>query len=343
MNYASAPINLLAAEWHRDFVQWEQTSKAQHKHPVPPVFIVVCRDTAVAKEVHSWLANGNDSYGVAPDWFRNTPGQEVTVRIDSKVVEDIEEGGTKDETRRLRFILDTVGKAEWPGGKVPEDWLELVRKHNDKVASEDNDGSLKWIDERIPPGRDVRCIVSVAMLAEGWDANTVKHIIGLRPFGSQLLCEQVVGRALRRKSYALNDETQMFAEETAKVFGVPFELIPFKVSRSGWQSRFARAGQRTTVRRQCRCRCCFQRSHSQPSASSRKSLTAKAAASPAMYCLSASMCRRQSVLFWRRSRRELQRRTPKSPSWPKGRPGVAVRSMSISIRRSPSILSPDAT
>lgn len=233
MNYASAPINLLAQEWHDRFLEWEKHSKAQQKHPVPPVFIIVCRDTAVAKEVHAWLANGNDSYGVAPAWFKNMPGQEVTVRIDSKVIEDIEEGGSKDETRRLRFILDTVGKAEWPGGKIPEDWSELVRKHNDKAASDDNDGSLKWIDERVPPGRDVRCIVSVAMLAEGWDANTVTHIVGLRPFGSQLLCEQVVGRALRRKSYALNDETQMFAEETAKVFGVPFELIPFKVSQEG--------------------------------------------------------------------------------------------------------------
>jgi type III restriction enzyme len=233
MNYASAPINLLAAEWHQRFLEWEQFSKQQQKHPVPPVFIVVCRDTAVAREVHSWLASGNDGYGVSPPWFRNSPGQEVTVRIDSKVIEDIEAGGTKDETRRLRFILDTIGKAEWPGGKVPEEWSELVRKHNDKAASDDNDGSLKWIDERIPPGRDVRCIVSVAMLAEGWDANTVTHIVGLRPFGSQLLCEQVVGRALRRKSYALNEDTQMFAEETAKVFGVPFELIPFKVAPAG--------------------------------------------------------------------------------------------------------------
>lgn len=233
MNYASAPINLLASEWHQRFVEWEQFAKAQHKHPVPPVFIVVCRDTAVAREVHRWLAHDEGGYGEAPQWFRNTPGQEVTVRIDSKVMEDIEEGGTKEETRRLRFILDTVGKAEWPGEKIPEEWAELVRKHNDKVASDDNDGSLKWIDERIPPGRDVRCIVSVAMLAEGWDANTVTHIVGLRPFGSQLLCEQVVGRALRRKSYALNEETQMFAEETAKVFGVPFELIPFKVSPPG--------------------------------------------------------------------------------------------------------------
>lgn len=72
-------------------------------------------------------------------------------------------------------------------------------------------------------------------MPEGWDANTVAHIVGLRPFGSQLLCEQVVGRALRRKSYALNEETQMFAEETAKVFGVPFELIPFKVAPAGPQ------------------------------------------------------------------------------------------------------------
>src|SRR3569623_1767715 len=235
MNYASAPINLLAAEWHQRFLEWEHFSKQQQKHPVPPVFIAVCRDTAVAREVHSWLANGNDSYGVSPAYFRNAPGQEVSVRIDSKVIEDIEAGGTKDETRRLRFILDTIGKAEWPGGKVPEDWSELVRKHNEKAASDDNDESLKWIDERIPPGRDVRCIVSVAMLAEGWDANTVTHIVGLRPFGSPLLCEQVVGRALRRKSYALNESTQMFAEETAKVFGVPFELIPFKVSPTGPQ------------------------------------------------------------------------------------------------------------
>ena len=75
------------------------------------------------------------------------------MRIDSKVIEDIEEGGSKDENKRLRFILETVGKAEWPGGKVPEDWSEVVRKHNEKAESDDNDGTLKWIDERVPPGR----------------------------------------------------------------------------------------------------------------------------------------------------------------------------------------------
>lgn len=233
MKYASAPINILAQDWHSRFVEWNTSSETQRRHPVPPVFIIVCRDTSVARKVHDWLANGDGQYGASPKWFKNAPGQEVTVRIDSRVIDDIEEGGTKDETRRLRFILDTVGKPEWPGGKIPGDWSELVRKHNDKVASDDSDQSLIWIDERIPPGRDVRCIVSVAMLNEGWDANTVTHIVGLRPFGSQLLCEQVVGRALRRMNYTVDDETGTFPEETAKIFGVPFELVPFKVTPVG--------------------------------------------------------------------------------------------------------------
>lgn len=83
-----------------------------------------------------------------------------------------------------------------------------------------------------PPGRDVRCIVSVGMLTEGWDCNTVTHIIGLRPFLSQLLCEQVVGRGLRRTNYEVGPDGTL-AEESAKVFGVPFEVIPFKASPKG--------------------------------------------------------------------------------------------------------------
>lgn len=233
LSYASAPINLLAEEWREHFREWEKSAKAHQQHPVPPAFIVVCRDTELAKKVHEWLAHGNDLYGASPEEFRNAPGREVTVRIDSQVVHELEEGNGQDEVRRLRFILDTVGKAEWPGGKVPEEWAALVHKHNEKVAAGDGDGALQWVDERVPPGRDVRCIVSVAMLSEGWDANTVTHIVGLRPFGSQLLCEQVVGRALRRKHYVLDEESGMFAEESAKIFGVPFELIPFKVRPQG--------------------------------------------------------------------------------------------------------------
>jgi type III restriction enzyme len=83
-----------------------------------------------------------------------------------------------------------------------------------------------------PPGRHIRCIVSVGMLTEGWDCNTVTHIVGLRPFMSQLLCEQVVGRALRRASYEPG-ENGLMAEELAKVFGVPFDVVPFKANPQG--------------------------------------------------------------------------------------------------------------
>src|SRR5438034_7123126 len=72
-------------------------------------------------------------------------------------------------------------------------------------------------------GADIRCVVSVAMLTEGWDANTVTHVLGVRAFGTQLLCEQVIGRALRRQSYDLNDEGK-FNVEYADVFGIPFDF-----------------------------------------------------------------------------------------------------------------------
>ncbi len=122
----------------------------------------------------------------------------------------------------MRFTLDTVGKLDWPRDKqgraiYPEGFEEIAKKLGRQLH---------------PPGRDIRCIVSVGMLTEGWDCNTVTHIIGLRPFMSQLLCEQVVGRGLRRSSYEVGDDGKL-SEEVAKVFGVPFEVIPFKQNKTG--------------------------------------------------------------------------------------------------------------
>ncbi|MDA8206069.1 MAG: DEAD/DEAH box helicase family protein [Thermaerobacter sp.] len=229
LRYATQPIMQLADEWRKTAEAWDAQFRAgRRRYAVPPVFIIVCRDTTLAKELYEWLANGKSDYGVSPEFFRNAPGREWTIRIDSKVGEDIAAGGTKDETRRLRFALETIGKAAWPAQRIPEDYVALVEKHNHKVHEDDESG-LMPIDPHIPPGRDIRCIISVAMLSEGWDATTVTHVVGLRPFGSQLLCEQVVGRALRRTSYTVDEATGVFREETAKVFGVPFELIPFKV------------------------------------------------------------------------------------------------------------------
>lgn len=229
MRYATSPIVTLAASWRETYGKWKQHFKdGNRKDDVPPVFIIVCRDTVIAKALYAWLAEGDSQYGAGVPEFRNAPGQEYTVRIDSKVGEDIAAGGTQDETRRLRFVLETVGKTRWPGGNVPEEYAALVERHNRK-ALEDEESGLIALNPEVPPGRNVRCIISVAMLSEGWDATTVTHVVGLRPFGSQLLCEQVVGRALRRTSYAVDPTTGMFVEETAQIFGVPFELIPFKV------------------------------------------------------------------------------------------------------------------
>ena len=71
-------------------------------------------------------------------------------------------------------------------------------------------------------GADIRCVVSVSMLTEGWDANTVTHILGVRAFGTQLLCEQVVGRGLRRISYDIDPATGFFPREYVEVLGIPF-------------------------------------------------------------------------------------------------------------------------
>lgn len=229
MRYATAPIVTLAASWRDTHANWKKHFAAgNRKEDVPPVFIIVCRDTTVAKALYGWLAEGDAQYGAGIPEFRNAPGREMTIRIDSKVGEDIAAGSGQDEARRLRFVLETIGKTKWTGGKVPEEYAVLVEKNNRK-AMEDEESGLVVLNPDIPPGRDVRCIISVSMLSEGWDATTVTHVVGLRPFGSQLLCEQVVGRALRRTSYAVDPKTKLFTEETAQIFGVPFELIPFKV------------------------------------------------------------------------------------------------------------------
>jgi len=87
---------------------------------------------------------------------------------------------------------------------------------------------VSTVGRRGEPGEHIRCVVSVAMLTEGWDANNVTHILGLRAFTSQLLCEQVVGRGLRRMDYTPDPETGLLTEEYVDVYGIPFSVVPFK-------------------------------------------------------------------------------------------------------------------
>jgi type III restriction enzyme len=222
LKYAEHPIRLLALAWDEERKRWSQSDEKR-----PPVFILVCKNTKLAGVIYGWIAEGEAPTGIPPadiPELRNGPGEQVTIRVDSKVVAETDvEGAKGDEARWMRFTLDTVGKREWTrdsqGRPVyPEGFESLATKLGRPLH---------------PPGRDVRCIVSVGMLTEGWDCNTVTHIVGLRPFMSQLLCEQVVGRGLRRASYELNEEGK-FNEEVAQILGVPFEVVPFK-QRTGKQ------------------------------------------------------------------------------------------------------------
>src|SRR5262249_32898343 len=132
--------------------------------------------------------------------FWNRKGAEVTLRIDSKLLaaaESDDPDATKKEAgEELRKIVSSVGRV----GEA---------------------------------GHHVRCVVSVNMLSEGWDANNVTHILGVRAFQSQLLCEQVVGRGLRRMDYTPDPQTGLLTAEYVDIFGVPFSLIPFKGRRPG--------------------------------------------------------------------------------------------------------------
>jgi type III restriction enzyme len=225
LKYSNAPIAMLAGLWDELRQEWEKTKEDKRS----PVFILVCKNTKIAKVMYEWLADNKPPHGIPPiglKAFQNTNGTINTIRVDTKVVNESQSEQSKSEENDwMRFTLNTVGRIAWPISKsgnpiYPDGFEDLAKKLKRPLH---------------PPGKDIRCIVSVSMLTEGWDCNTVTHIIGLRPFMSQLLCEQVVGRGLRRTSYQDEDENGLLREEVAKIFGVPFEIIPFKENKNGPQ------------------------------------------------------------------------------------------------------------
>lgn len=212
--HAQGALTTLASQWKKRF---DEIAKADSGgEAIPPVMIVVCDNTDVAevffrkisgeKREEVEAADGTAKteqtvYGeseVLPD-FTNAPGVQRTVRIDTKLLAKVEteEGETKDQAAAaLREIINTVGKR---GGV----------------------------------GEQIRSVVSVSMLTEGWDATNVTHILGVRAFDSQLLCEQVVGRGLRRMDYTVDPQTGMLTPEYVDVYGIPFSLIPYKGKTEG--------------------------------------------------------------------------------------------------------------
>lgn len=196
---------------------------------VPPCFIIVCNNTSTSKLVYDYISGfqqtqRNGTTIVQPGrlpLFRNFDdnGQPLarprTLLIDSQQLESGEalDSGFRDlaadELERFRReIIERTGDAR---AADQIDDATVLREVMNTVGKE---GRL---------GETIRCVVSVSMLTEGWDANTVTHILGVRAFGTQLLCEQVIGRALRRSSYDLNEDG-LFNAEYADVLGIPFDF-----------------------------------------------------------------------------------------------------------------------
>jgi type III restriction enzyme len=139
---------------------------------------------------------------------------ERTLHIDSKVLETAEA-----QEEPVTFAGD--GERE-----DIEDNDEPVRKLSKRELAEQLRQQVDTVGKEGRPGEQIQNVISVGMLSEGWDARTVTHIMGLRAFSSQLLCEQVVGRGLRRVSYEFDKEKNLFEPEYVNIFGVPFTFLP---------------------------------------------------------------------------------------------------------------------
>ena len=224
-------LESLYGHYKRGYAEWESDQEGRSNGRTPPVFIVVCNNTSVSKLVFDYIAGRETGQNhpdgapiVAPghfDIFNNVQNHRWlhrpnTILVDSEQFES--DSGMSDEFKKL-------------AGYQIEEFKSDYRKRfpgRDTDALRDEDLMREVLNTVGKPGKlgeNVRCVVSVSMLTEGWDCNTVTHILGVRAFGTQLLCEQVVGRGLRRASYAIN-ENGHFDPEYADVYGVPFTFIP---------------------------------------------------------------------------------------------------------------------
>ncbi|MBW9203502.1 restriction endonuclease subunit R [Bacteroidales bacterium SW292] len=248
-------LNLALEQFVKDYEDYDrgirQSDEAvKNLFTAPPVFIVVCNNTTVSKEVFKYMAGyetidneGNTIYmdghfDVFSNYRNGVPKRkQPSLLIDSIA---IDEAGS---------IVNDEFKAVF-ADEIQQFKREYVMQHGSGSADSLSDGDIlrevvNSVGRQGKLGQDIRLVVSVSMLTEGWDANTVTHICGVRAFGSQLLCEQVAGRALRRQSYNLvpydkdgheieqknvkkyrkENIVWKFPPEYAHIIGVPFKTF----------------------------------------------------------------------------------------------------------------------
>lgn len=255
-------LNTALEQFVKDYMEYDRGLREQHEeqrtaYTAPPVMIIVCNNTRVSQEVFRHLAgyqdgkykNGEPRYkGGRYDVFSNYDSmmqpkrKQPTFLIDTTALD--EASLTIDNTFKKVYAKEIA--------QFKEDFVKSGRGNLESIK--DCDILREVINTVGKPeklGGDIRCVVSVSMLTEGWDANTVTHVCGIRAFGSPLLCEQVIGRALRRQSYDLvaydvrtgkeidpkdryrykeENIIEKFPPEYARIIGVPF--ITFKGGKS---------------------------------------------------------------------------------------------------------------
>ncbi len=233
-------LQSLYGHYRKYYERWQAQSQAAGQGLTPPVFIVVCNNTNVSKLVFDYIAGwekplADGAAAAVPgklDLFSNvSDGRFVdrpnTILVDSAQLESGDVMSADFRAIAAREIDEF--KAEYRQRFPERDAAELT---DEQLLRE----VLNTVGKPGKLGEHIRCVVSVSMLTEGWDANTVTHILGVRAFGTQLLCEQVIGRGLRRTSYEPRATTvqvngasvalEAFAVEYAEVYGVPFSFIP---------------------------------------------------------------------------------------------------------------------
>lgn len=208
-----AAYTLLGADWREARQAWEEAG-----HASPPVMLTVCNRTETAARIEHYFRQGHA-------FWSELKAPARTLRVDSKVLEKAQIGETASSDKAYEEVLQAiVAEANIPA--VRKEQLRELKKEQLLRAIVDNVG------KRGSAGQDLQNVISVAMLSEGWDAKNVTHIMGLRAFTSQLLCEQVIGRGLRRVSYDTQAvecpdgvTRELFKPEFVNVFGVPLSIF----------------------------------------------------------------------------------------------------------------------
>jgi len=219
-------LKALYGHYEATFNQWVDAEV-----DVPPCFIIVCNNTSTSKLLFDYISgyvHGDSGVffdGKFPlfsnyDENGNLRPRARTLLIDSQQLESGEK--LSDDFRKFnaQAIEHFRHEALERGGALADD-LRRGKELDDTTILRE---VMNTVGKPERLGSDIRCVVSVSMLTEGWDANTVTHVLGVRAFGTQLLCEQVIGRALRRRSYELNEKTGLPDVEYADVMGIPFDF-----------------------------------------------------------------------------------------------------------------------